>query len=110
MATPFYKLKTGDKLYRIDFKYDNDALSKIETHMLECARDRSIENYVIKIMAYDKSNDNNPILMGIDCNHLATTNWTYFDDDQDKPKRFVTTSKRTFDNIVKMFNEKLGLI
>lgn len=108
MANPFYKLKAGDKLYRIDFKYDeNNELNKVESHILECARDRSIENYIIKIMAYDRSNNDNPVLMGIDCNHLASVDWIYVDDDETKPKRFVTTSKRTFDNIIKTYTDKL---
>ena len=106
MATTFYKLKEGDKFYRIDCIYDeNEQLVDYINHDYEMARDASIENYKVRFICYDRTFNKNTMFT-YDVRY--TDDSRYFYDDNNVVKTFLTTSKRRYDIECKKLDNELG--
>lgn len=108
MATTFYKLKEGDKFYRIDIKRDtNNNITDYVYHNLEMARDASIENYKVRFICRDKTLNRNIMFVRDvgynDCNYTE-----YVDEDHKYIKTYLTTSKKAADNYCKELDIKLN--
>ena len=109
MATTFYKLKEGDKFYRIDYIYDNTGhLNDYVQHNMEMARDASIENYKVRFICYDRTFNKNTMFT-YDVNYNDSSKY-FYTSDENKIKIFLTTSKRRFDIECKKLNEELSKI
>lgn len=108
MATTFYKLKEGDKFYRIDYVYDdNEQLIDYVRHDYEMARDASIENYKVRFICYDKTFVKN-VMFTYDVNYDDSVKVFYLNENNKKIKTFLTTSKRTCDLRCKDLDKQLG--
>ena len=108
MAGTFYKLKEGDKFYRIDIKYDdNDDMTEFIRHDYVMARDASIENYAVRFICYDKTFNKNTVFSA-DVGGTDTKK-RFYDEDDNKMIRFLTTSKRDVDNECKRLADILGI-
>ena len=107
MATAFYKLKEGNKLYKIDFVYDEeDNLIDYIPHNIEMARDASIENYMVRFICYDKSFNKN-IMFKYDVHYNDDTKY-FYDEDNSKCKVFLTTSKKRFESECNKLDKELN--
>lgn len=109
MANTFYKLREGDKFYRIDYIYDDDEqLVDYVRHEYEMARDASIENYKVRFICYDRTFNKNTMFT-YDLTYSDQTKIFYVDEDlKDQYKIFVTTSKRKCDIECKRLDDLLG--
>ena len=108
MAGTFYKLKEGDKFYRIDVKYDDDDnMTEFIRHDYVMARDASIENYAVRFICYDKTFNMNTVFSA-DVSGTDTKK-RFYNEDNNKMIRFLTTSKRDVDNECKRLAEILGI-
>ena len=108
MATTFYKLKEGDKFYRIDFVYDeNEQLIDYIKHDFEMARDASIENYKVRFICYDRTFNKNTMFT-YDVQYNDSSKYLYLDDDNNVIKLFITTSKKRCDAECKKLDNELG--
>lgn len=108
MAGTFYKLKEGDKFYRIDVKYDeDDNMTEFIRHDYVMARDASIENYAVRFICYDKTFNKN-VVFSADVNGNDTKK-RFYDEYDNNMLRFLTTSKRDADNECKRLADELGI-
>lgn len=108
MAGTFYKLKEGDKFYRIDVKYDeDDNMTEFIRHDYVMARDTSIENYAVRFICYDKTFNKNTVFSA-DVNGTDTKK-RFYDEYDNNMIRFLTTSKRDADNECKRLADELGI-
>ena len=97
MATTFYKLKEGDKFYRLDLKYDEDNnLIDYVRHDYVMKRDASIENYNVRFMCYDSVKQGNTMFMA-DLK-MQDNQKRIYDDETSLYTRYLTVSKKKCDN------------
>lgn len=109
MAGTFYKLKEGDKFYRIDVKYDdNDNMTEFIRHDYVMARDASIENYAVRFICYDKTFNKNTVFSA-DVKATDTRHKEYDDNEKTIMTRYLTTLKRDADNECKRLADILGI-
>ena len=111
MATPFYKLKEGNKFYRIDIKRDeNKNMIDYVYRTLEMARDASIENYKVRFICYDRTLNKNTMFI-CDVSHKDIMHTEYIDNDEDVKleKTYITTSKKLADNYCEQLDKILGI-
>lgn len=108
MPVSFYKLKEGNKLYRIDVtRDDNNNITDYVCRNLEMARDASIENYKVRFICYDRTLNKNTMFV-YDVGYNDYNHNEYFDDDQNYLKTYITTSKKAADNYCKELDTKLN--
>lgn len=111
MATPFYKLKEGNKFYRIDIKRDeNKNMIDYVYRTLEMARDASIENYKVRFICYDRTLNKNTMFI-CDVSHKDVIHIEYepdTDEDVKLEKAYITTSKKLADNYCEQLDKILG--
>lgn len=109
MATTFYKLQEGDKLYRIDHIYDDgNNLIEYERHNLVMFHPASIENYKVRFICNDTSYNKN-IMFTRDVGHNSWCYRDYTDDNNKFVKMYLTTSKKDADNYCKRLDEELNI-
>ena len=107
MATTFYKLKEGDKFYRLDLKYDEDNnLVDYVRHDYIMKRDASIENYNVRFMCYDSVKQGNTMFV-VDLNSTDVQKRIY-DDEDILYMRYITVSKRKCDAECARLDEIIG--
>ena len=107
MATTFYKLKEGDKFYRLDLEYDeNNNLIDYIRHDYVMKRDASIENYNVRFMCYDSVKQGNTMFM-VDLN-MQDNQKRIYDDETNVYKRYLTVSKKKCDAECARLDEIIG--
>lgn len=108
MPVPFYKLKEGNKLYRIDLtRDDNNDITDYVCRNLVMARDASIENYQVRFICYDTTLNKN-IMFKYDVGYNDYNHTEYIDEDHKYIKTYLTTSKKHVDNFCKELDLKLN--
>ena len=111
MAVTFYKLKEGNKLWKIDIQRDeNNVMTGYICRNLEMARDASIENYRVRFICYDRTlNKNTMFVYDVGYNDCKYREYLKDENENDILKSYLTTSKKTADIFCKDLDKELGI-